>query len=119
MTKASQVAAALRTLADALDKQPELSINRPLLAFYPDTKEEFMGLAKIAPRPLKKNFTDPTAEIEHRFMDEKGHDIAWFYIQIPRNKVCDLVEPAKPAVYRCEPIFSEAEEAAILSDQDV
>jgi len=42
------------------------------------------------------------------------YDYALRYnIEIPRNTVCELVEPAKPAVYRCEPLLSDEEEAAI------
>jgi hypothetical protein len=39
----------------------------------------------------------------------------WLGVSIDRSVVCEIVEPAKPAVYRCEPILSLEEENGLES----
>lgn len=105
---AGQVAIELRKLADSLDREPEAAIEKPGVYLYHwGQKETFLALAKILPRPLTKKYTETDVFLEYR------NDAIDVSAQISRNKVCELVEPAKPAVYRCEPLLSEAEEAAV------
>lgn len=111
MPKASEVASELRKLADSLDKQPEVEIPAPGVYFptrYED-KKAFLNVASILPHPIKKTYPCNGTEIELEYRTSA--------IRVStcgqRDTVCKLVEPAKPAVYRCEPLLSEAEEAAL------
>ena len=111
---AGQVAAELRRVADALDKEPEAVISTPWLSFYCNNyslpekgKLAFLALARILPRPLTKKMSDNYMELE------AISDTLRLAVQINRSAVCTLVEPAKPAVYHCEPLLSVEEEAQI------
>lgn len=106
-TQASEVAAELRRIADALDKEPAALIYRPILAFYCREKEHFINLARLLPKPLKKVWREHTVELH---ADSSNLILS---ADIPRNLVCELIEPAKPAVYRCEPLLSPEEEEAL------
>ena len=110
--KAGLVAIELRKLADALDKEPEASIVRPNIYFTCSYvgdfgKDAFLSLAKLLPRPLVKR---PT-ESEYQLAGE--NDAISFETSITRSQICTLVEAAKPAVYDCPSILSEAEEASL------
>jgi len=57
MITASAVASELRRIADVFDKSPETKLIQPRLSFYfgyADTKEQFLDLAKVFPRPFDK-----------------------------------------------------------------
>ncbi len=106
MPKASVVATELRRLADSLDKEPEAEIRRPCVSFYhwdESERDKFLALARLLPRPLKKDYTDQELKLSY---ESEG---VWVYTQIPRNTICRLVAPAIPAQYECDPILSEAE----------
>ena len=113
MAKASEVAIELRKLADALDREPDADIERPyiLFAHYGESmKEQFRTLARLLPRPIEKLWEEtPTGYLN------LNHETPAAYIKayIQRSVVCTLVEPAKPAVYNCEPLLSIEEEAAL------
>lgn len=111
MPKASEVASELRKLADSLDREPDAKI--PLTGVYFSTryedKQAFLNVAAILPRPIKKTYPCNGAEIELEYRS----DAIRVFATARRSVVCELVEPAKPAVYRCEPLLSEAEEAAL------
>jgi hypothetical protein len=47
-------------------------------------------------------------EYSSKFMD--------VYTSIPQSFTCTLIEPAKKAVYRCDPILSESEDAELEAD---
>lgn len=113
MPTAHEVATELRKLADSLDRSPETIITKPSIYFYCNTKDEFIASASFVPRPFAKY--------------ESGSDDRWRRIRIkhvtPALEVdasvekaltCELIEPAKPAVYRCVPILSLEEEAVVL-----
>ena len=121
MPKASEVAAELRKLADALDCDPEQELFRPEIDFtckYKSSfgrdkaKKIFIALARILPHPLKKgtqSFDSEAIELRHT------SDALIVVTSIERTKVCKLIEPAKtiPAVYKCEPLLSAEEDAAL------
>ena len=111
MPTAHEVAIELRKLADALDVEPETDLSHPSIYFscsYSATpKEHFLGIARLMPRPFKKNPSETEYRIEH--MDAGLNVMAY----VNCEQVCTLIEPAKPAVYDCPPLLSEAEEAGI------
>ena len=106
---AGMVALELRRIADALVKEPEAEVTRPSLWFWCwSNKDEFLNLVRLLPRPLTKDYTDDSELImrgEYEAID--------FQCRINRSAVCTLIEPAKPAVYNCEPLLSDEEEAAL------
>ena len=113
MAKASEVAIELRKLADALDREPDSDIERPYILFSHYTeegKEKFKTLARLLPRPIEKNWEELPNGYLNLIYDTPA---AYIKAYIPRSVVCTLVEPAKPAVYNCEPLLSIEEEAAL------
>jgi len=117
-TTAGQVAIELRKLADALDKEPDTVIPRPMVSFYCDdyTSEDkgkswFLAMVRLLPRPLAKKTNNTSYEIQHGKDDQKSP--IWLRAIIDRANVCTVIEPAKPAVYDCPSILSEAEEASL------
>ena len=103
--KASEVANELRRIADALAGS-DLDID-PFLVIHTTerNKESFQNLAKIMPKPMVKgvDFLGTSYEdfkLSHEF----------WAIKTSRSTVCHIKEPAKPAVYECDPIFSTNEE---------
>ncbi len=110
MPKMNEVAQELRRIADALDTQPELEIRQPSLSWYhwsADAKESFLNIAKVMPRPFEKVYGAEKLRIENK------SPALWVYSEIVRSAACELVEPAKPAVYKCEPILSELDEREV------
>jgi hypothetical protein len=112
MPKAGEVAAELRRIADALDKEPEAEVKRPLCFFYPDSKEEFLTLARILPHPLEKLYGAADDLYAKYTLDGKSPSV-WLRAEIERSKICTLISPAIPAKYECEPLLSQEEEDAL------
>lgn len=116
MPKAHEVATELRKLADSLDKNPEASIQAPMVAFYHHLKSEkdaFLSVCRILPRPLVKSLAqygsgDPDIQIKY------VTDAISIKASIPQSLTCTMVEPAKPAVYHCDPILSAEEDATLI-----
>ena len=114
MPTATSIATELRRIADVLDKTPDVDLVKPSLDFYHGytaTKEEFLALAKIFPRPFKKSdgYSHDKVELTH---ETPSLNVG---TSIKRWKVCTLREPARPAVYDCEPLLSQTEEAEITA----
>lgn len=111
MPKASEVATELRKLADSLEREPDAQIPKPFLFFSTflesNEKQMFSTVCGLMPRPLAKEYRDSELKVEYNGAALTAQT------SIQRSKVCRLVEPAKPAVYECEPILAEAEEAQI------
>jgi len=111
MPKANEVATELRKLADALDRNPNAEVPHPYMGFgmsyNAGDKERFLAIAAVLPRPLKKVYRDNEFRLEY---ESPTISVA---ARIDRQKVCELIEPAKPAVYRCDLILSEAEESLL------
>ena len=64
MPKLSEIATALRNVADAFEKNPDVEVTQPALSFYfwlmgETAKPQFLDLASVFPRPFKKAFTRP------------------------------------------------------------
>ena len=115
MAKAKQIAEALRTIAENLERDPEAECGYIFVSSRADNKETFLNLARMMTRPIRKEYGDDYLEVGHDFMasDGKFDYAVRNYVKTNRTNVCELIEPAKPAVYRCEPILSEAEEATL------
>lgn len=112
MPKASEIAIELRKLADLFGSHPDVDLIQPSLSFYhhaTGTKEEFIALAAIFPRPYAKGDGYSHEEITLKYQA----DAVRVYAQIERARVCTFVTPATPAVYECEPLLSQAEEEAV------
>jgi hypothetical protein len=112
MPTTSQVAAELRRIADTLEKQPDIEIVKPRISFYHgycETKEMFVSLAKVFPRPIDKG--DGYSHDEYTLTHET--DALTVYATINKSQICTLVEPARPARYECTPMLSLEEEEAL------
>lgn len=111
---AGVVAAELRKIADALDAQPDAEIIKPYISFLGNTKEEFLSTARLLPRPLAKKIEGAESKWPSMRLTCTGMAIH-VSASVPQSLTCELVEPARPAVYRCDPILSEAEEAEVIA----
>jgi hypothetical protein len=110
MPKASEVANELRKLADALDQEPAADIPTAYVDFYiwtRDEKNSFLNIARMLPRPVEKIWTDEDLKVQWKTKSLCA------YAKSPRNVVCTLIEPAKAAVYDCEPLLSVEETASL------
>lgn len=112
MPTAKAIASTLREVACMLDKTPDAELVTPRLSFFhfgASSKDQFLNLVKVFPRPLKKgdgyNHTELTLDYHS--------DALRVYAAIDRSNVCTLVEPAKPARYECVPLLSVEEEEAL------
>jgi hypothetical protein len=116
MPKSSEVAAELRKIADALDLEPEINVERPYLNFshYSKTmKDSFLAVARLLPRPLKKTY--PTDDNEYSSV-AVSYDSPGLYVSdsIIRTAVCTVITPAQPAKYDCELTLLDHEDAALI-----
>lgn len=112
MPLAKDVATELRKLAYALDQTPDQSVPKPFILFSADDKDSFLRIARSIPRPFKKSIDGedtrwPEITVTHET------ETAYIWAKVPQSLTCELVEPAKPAVYRCEPILSAEEDAEL------
>ena len=115
VAKARQVAAALRTIAENLEREPEAEVGYFFCTAYPQHRAHALNLARLMTRPYTKEYSDHAIELAHDFM---ASDITLDFavrhrIKFERSSVCEPVEPAKPAVYKCNPLLSNEEEAAL------
>ena len=120
MPKASEVAQELRKLADALDKEPDTSISNVYCGISLKSKESFLSVARVLPRPLWKDLSATEYVLDNRQHKPDGSldfGAAWPAIhiraQVDRSLVCRLVKPAIPAKYECDPLLSQEEEASL------
>jgi len=112
MPTANAVAKELRKLADQLDRKPDIEIVKPTVHFshgHSRGKDQFLSLASVFPRPLKKG--DGWQHEEYTLSHDT--DALDVYACIDRSKVCTVVIPAREAVYDCVPLLSIEEEAEI------
>jgi hypothetical protein len=70
-----------------------------------EEKASFIAAARVLGG--NKRYTDTDLSLEQDFGPLE------VCLRIDRKAVCRIVEPAKPAVYECDPILSEEEEAQI------
>ena len=117
MPTAHEVATELRKFADTLDTNPEAQIAKPNIWWYfwgETDKEMFKRIARMFPRPLRKRIDDPESS-RPMIAIESANGIIDFETRIPQSVTCRIIEPARPAVFECDPIFSETEEAEITA----
>lgn len=108
--KASVIAQELRRIADALDKEPDAEIHHTFPSFDTDAdKDAFLRLARVWPRPAKKEITWPEESYSALNLIHGNARLS-----IKRSSLCTLVKPAQPAVYDCEPILSKFEEDSLV-----
>lgn len=112
MPKASEVAAELRKFVEGLEKNPDAEVSQPTMLFSAGNKEQFLNVARAMPRPMTKSLVGqdsrwPTIELRYRT------DAISLWAKVPQSETCTLVEAAKPAVYRCDPILSPEEDAEL------
>ena len=120
MPKASEIAAELRRIADALDKEPDTQLKQLWLHFYCDTKGQFFDAVRLLPHPLSKRYDDDGDQWDRIHVeygrDSKDNSPVWAQASVRRSQVCRLVQAAQPAVYDCEPLLTQAEEASLVED---
>jgi hypothetical protein len=114
MPFAHEVAAELRKLADSIDRSPDTKVVRASVYFSCHSKAEFLDIAKILPRPLAKRTDEKGNSWDQVYLDHKTHAIN-ITASVDKSLTCELVTPAKPAVYRCAPILSLEEDASLIS----
>ena len=115
MPKANEVAAELRKIAEHLELAGDKEIPRPsvyLSCFYEfsEAKEKFLRVVNSLPHPLAKHVDDSEVRVTY----ENHSILVTTYIE--RSKVCTMIEPAKPAVYRCEPLLND-EDLSTLTEE--
>jgi hypothetical protein len=110
--KAIDAVANLRKLAHMLETHPEAEIDTAYFSIGFYDKASFLAVAQDMPRPFEKVYETgsyPDLRLSHGGIRRDGIIL----LTIPRDKACTLVEPAKPAVYDCDPILSADEEAQL------
>jgi hypothetical protein len=115
MPKSSEVAAELRKLADALDREPEQELPVTNVDFYckyagVKGKPMFLALVRILPHPLTKS-DDDMGGLELKYTTPS----LCIRTVVERDKVCKLIRPAQqiPAKYECEPLLTTEEDASL------
>lgn len=112
MPLAKDVATELRKLAEYLDAAPDAIVPTPWLSFNrdygKDDKEKFLAVVRLMPKPLEKIWTERDLTIKYK------SPVITAIARIDRSDMCELVEPARPAVYRCDPILSAEEDAELV-----
>ena len=93
MPKASEVANALRELADHLERGAETEVVRPLVFFYPDNKDQLATISRLLPRPLNK-FTEGDGEFDKIGVDVRKGDAEpiWIRASISRYSSCERIQ---------------------------
>lgn len=107
MPKAVDLALELEKLANHYRDLGDATVNPIHCLDFHTGKESFLNAVAQMPHPFSKVY--------------KGDDFAVVYRgagvviehYAKRDRVCRIVEPAKPAVYECEPLLSPAEVARI------
>lgn len=116
MTTAGAVATELRRIADALDKEPGANVVKGILWFWNGgNKESFLNLIRLVPRPLKKVYEEGKGASVIATHETEALTIE---LRVARDRVCQIVEPEKPAVYKCEPLLTDEEEVTLTADTE-
>ena len=114
MTTAGQIAIELRKLADALEREPEASIDAPIVSWYywgESQKDAFKATTRGMSKPLEKSINSGDLKVEYK------SDAITIRTTIPQSVSCTLLEPAKPAKYRCDPILSDGEAETLGNEE--
>ena len=115
MPTAGAVATELRRLADALEKEPETEISRADIWFWHHTpaKKSFLDLVRLMPRPITKKYEEGVGA---KLIITYETPALIIQMRIERSAICEIVEPARPAIYKCEPLLSDEEESTLTQD---
>jgi hypothetical protein len=111
MPKAIDIANELIAFAHQLAKDPEAEIQKAEVIFdhfCSESKDSFLNLVKVFPRPFNKKYTDYYLTLNH------NTDNAKFKAEIIRSAICEKVSDPIPAKYKCVPLLNEAEDAEIV-----
>lgn len=102
----------LREIADYLETRPAFTLSdwkgesAGRLDYYFD-KEEFLAAVRALGSGKKSVETDSLGQPKVVFTSGPVQ------VLIEQDKVCRIIEPARPAVYDCEPLLSELEDASL------
>ena len=92
MAKAIEVATELMKLAESIAKGGDVTIESPLIyfscAYGSAPKENFLNIAALLPRPLKKVYSDTAFTLEYI---SEGISVK---ASTSRSSVCEMVTPA-------------------------
>jgi hypothetical protein len=102
----------LRVLADLLEKHGEAEICMSSATIWFNEKEPFLKVAKDFPRPIKKVYDEGKygdLYLNHGELSKAG----LIQLTIRRSYVCELIEPARAAVFKCDSILSPDEETSL------
>ncbi len=108
--KAIDAVANLRKLADLLEKHGDTEIRMTSARIWFESKESFMTFARDFPRPYAKEYGEGkygSLVLTHGELTKTGE----IHLDVERSAVCEMIEPARPATFRCPSIFSPEEEA--------
>jgi len=113
MTTTHEIASDLRKLADALEQATDKTVISPKLSFGAGSnREQFLGAVAVMPHPFDKVIPSTSNEYDIVRLEHKMSSLiveTWAF----RTAACRIVEPARPAVYDCEPLLSAIEEEAL------
>ena len=113
--KSHAIAAELRKLADSIEKMPDVDMPSTRIFMSADDKTCFLNAVARMPRPLKKSVFMPNSNYPKMLLE---YENSGFFItaMVAQSLTCTLIEPAKPAVYKCEPILSADEESELVEE---
>lgn len=120
MPLAKEIAAELRRIADVLDLNPEVKTIKPELSFFhysSHSKDEFMAVARIMPRPLEKKYPK-TNESYSRVEVKHSSSVLDVTASIYRESICRIIKPAQPAEYDCELTLLDSEDSALAGETE-
>lgn len=99
----------LRAMVDLLEKHGEAEIHMASTTVWFHKKESFLAFANDFPRPFTKEYEQgkhADLTVGHGTLAVNGH----IQMKIGQSNICELVEPPRPAVYKCPALLSPEEE---------
>ena len=94
MPTTHEVASELRKLADSLTDQPETETDSAFVMFSQHSRQSFVIVSKALPKPAEIYMERGTLRKRYR------SDAITIINSISQELICEMIEPAKPAVYR-------------------
>ena len=105
----------LHELAKKMQEGAEFLLSRPDADLGPRVPELYLGW-----HYEKNDFINIVKALGSGKKIINGTDVIFetihgmrFWLTVPRDKVCKMVTPAKPAVWDCEPLLSPEDEASL------
>jgi hypothetical protein len=115
--KAKDAVENLRKLADLLEKHGDAEIYMSASNVWIYGKQNFLEVAKDFPRPCRKATEDWECG-DFKLMHGDLTTNSLIALRIPRTLVCNLIEPAKPAVpavYDCPDVLGDDAEGQLTA----